>query len=539
MSTSHSGPGAIMAGEGRASLAPGHPHMHRKLLLQVTAPALLSGLLLVGACAVSAYSIHRLQGNLARILSQNVASAQASLDLENQMRRLRFHTLLYLTRPAGDTLRQIDQDERALAEALERVKQAASTPREHDLLAEIDSGFGRYRDEMARQRADVAAHGPRTDVPRVAAEHPLRHIVRPCQELGRVNREQLERTAAESDRLGDRSAWVVWLLGLVGPAGGALLGYGIARGLTRSIAQLKVRVRDVYDRLSEPLPGGETIDVGSVQVDVWGGGGLAEMDRQLQHVLRRIAEVLERLQQHQREALRAQQLADVGRLAAGVAHEVRNPLTGMKLLVEAALRPRAGGKGPAQSTVLSEEDLHVIHGEICRLEETVQHFLAFARPQPLQRQAVDLREALARPVELVRGRARQQGVRLEVEVPEAPVPVRLDVGQFHTVVVNLLLNALDAMPRGGALGARLVVPAGEGAPTCRLEVTDTGPGIAPAIAARLFTPFASTKPTGTGLGLSLARRIVEGHGGTIRATNRSEGGACFTVELPLSSSKEG
>jgi signal transduction histidine kinase len=97
-------------------------------------------------------------------------------------------------------------------------------------------------------------------------------------------------------------------------------------------------------------------------------------------------------------------------------------------------------------------------------------------------------------------------------------------------LVNLLLNALDAMPRGGAL--RVELEAGER--ECRLRVRDTGPGIAPEIAGRLFTPFASTKPTGTGLGLSLSRRIVEEHGGTISAANLPEGGACFTITLPRS-----
>src|SRR5205085_8752963 len=109
-----------------------------------------------------------------------------------------------------------------------------------------------------------------------------------------------------------------------------------------------------------------------------------------------------------------------------------------------------------------------------------------------------------------------------------------------TVLVNLLLNALDAMPRGGALGLEVgVTVAREGKErTAWLSVCDTGPGIAPEMAPQLFTPFASTKPTGTGLGLSLARRIVEEHGGQISAANRTEGGACFNVVLPLGTAIE-
>src|SRR5262249_7874678 len=133
-------------------------------------------------------------------------------------------------------------------------------------------------------------------------------------------------------------------------------------------------------------------------------------------------------------------------------------------------------------------------------------------------------------VTLIRARARQQGVNVEVEVPGEPVPVRADAGQIHTVLVNLLLNALDAMPRGGAL--QLSVAPAEGG-RAAVRVRDTARAPPAEVAGRLFTPFATPKPTGTGLGLSLSKRIVEEHGGSIRAGAAAGGGTCFTVELAL------
>jgi two-component system, NtrC family, sensor histidine kinase HydH len=499
--------------------------MNRKILFQVTAPAILVGLLLAGTCLVSAWYIQRLQRNLSRILSQNVASLEAALELENKVRQLRFHTLLYLARPSAGARDVIRQDEHYFEEALEKARQSANTPQEVEYVEKIARGYAQYRDEMAGLRQQVKLHGPIKDLHLLTAINPIQHVVQPCEDLYYSSQEQLKVSSRDTERASSQAQLALLFLGVGGPLGGGLIGYGIVRGLTRTIAQLSVRVQDVVHRLDGPLgadgngAGGKLIDV--AQVTVSPGDDLGGLDRQMQHVVRRVEEVTERLQRHHWEMLRAEQLAAVGQLAAGVAHEVRNPLTGMKLLVEAALRP--GKRKP-----LSEEDLEVIHGEITRLEETVGNFLAFARLPAPQRQVCDLREALARPLDLVRARARQQQVRLTVETPGQAVPVSLDAGQFGTVLVNLLLNALDAMPRGGELRVELEADERE----CRLRVRDTGPGIAPEIAGRLFTPFASTKPTGTGLGLSLSRRIVEEHGGTITATNQPEGGACFTITLP-------
>ncbi len=496
--------------------------MKHKILLQVAAPAILTGLVLVGAGLGGAWSIHRLQANLGSILRENVASAQASLDLENSMRQLRYHSLLYLLRPSDDSLAQIEADEARFAEAFARAVESANTPDEEALVQRIGSGFAGYKEEMARLRAQVARSGPlRTDFAQLAQEHPIRQLVAPCQELGALNLGQLEQTASESEDLSRRWRAALVLLGLAGPLGGLLAGYGITRGLARSITKLRVRVRDVADRLRPP-PGED-----AVQLTLTADGDFAAIDRQLEQVVHRAEEMMQRLQRQQREILRSEQLAALGQLAATVAHEVRNPLTGMKLLVEAALRP-------TRPQPLTQEDLEVIHGEITRLEVTVRHFLDFARPVPLVRRVTDVREVVARPVELVRARARQQQVEIRTQLPDEPLPVDLDAGQVGTVLVNLLLNALDAMPRGGAI----TVEAEADGPCCKLRVRDAGPGFAPELLPRLFTPFASTKPTGTGLGLSLARRIVEEHGGAIAAENVKDGGACVTITFPLAVPQE-
>lgn len=494
--------------------------MNRRLLLRISKPAVFVGILLFGACLAIAWQINRLERNLASILSRNVTSLEAAQELEIRVRQLRNHCYLYLVEPTPARLSPIDVDHQRFEEALEVARRSAHTEAERRIVADIQAGYQDYRNELAELRAEVLKHGPRTDFGRLADTHPIRHVTEPCKELFRLNKEEMDHTADESMTVSRQAQLLTLLLGTLGPASGLLIGYSVARGLSRSIYRLSVRVQDVAQRLDEKVASM------SVAVD----GDIDGLDRQIQHVVGRVEEVAERLQRQQREMLRAEQLAAVGQLAASVAHEVRNPLTSVKMLVEAALRPTNG-------MPLTPEDLRVIHGEVTRLEQTVQGFLDFARLPLPQRSMCDLRRVVGQAVDLVRARARQQGVNILVRVrsgqdaleDDTPVPAYADSSQMCTVLVNLFLNALDAMPKGGQLDVE--VESG-GVTDAQVAVADTGPGISATMIDRLFTPFVSTKPTGTGLGLCISQRIVEEHGGQLVARNRPDGGACFTIHLP-------
>jgi signal transduction histidine kinase len=483
--------------------------MNRRILIQVTAPAVLCGLILFAACLTAAWSVSRLQSNLSHLLSENVASQEAAQELEIKLRQLRFHSFLYTLDPTAARQEFIRDDQHGFEAALDHAREAAVGDEEKELVRAIATGYQRYRTELSRD-GPATRPVPPGDFLKWADAHPVRHLLAPCQRLVQVSKEAMRRTAAESEVVTARTRNTMLLLGLAGPLGGLLGGYGIARALSRSIARLSVHVRDVHAHLDQ--------EVGSVRLS--GTAGLREIDQQLERVVSRVQEVAQRLQRQQQEMMRAEQLAAVGQLAASVAHEVRNPLTGMKLLVASALR--SGNRKP-----LTVEDLGVIHGEIVRLEQLVQGLLDFARPPKAERSSCDLREVVAQSLDLVRARAQQCRVALEVSQPAQPVRATIDEGQFRTVLLNLFLNALDAMPQGGRLSVEL-----ENGDGIRLEVRDTGPGIAPEMVGRLFTPFASSKPTGTGLGLSICRRAVEDHGGRISAANGPQGGACFTVTLP-------
>ena len=225
----------------------------------------------------------------------------------------------------------------------------------------------------------------------------------------------------------------------------------------------------------------------------------------------------------------SEKLAAVGTMAAGLAHEIRNPLNGAKLhltLLERGLA-RAGASGGGGADAL--ESVQIVRQQIERLSGLVTEFLGFARPRPLLREPTSLRALCERLSQLVAADAAAAGVELRQELPRADIILDLDAARMEQVLLNLMRNAVEAMaPAGGGV---LVCRAVRHPRVAVIEIEDSGPGL-PGEGAPIFDPFFSTKPHGTGLGLAIAHRIVTDHDGTIDVTSRP-GHTVFRVTLPL------
>ncbi|HEY1379801.1 MAG TPA: ATP-binding protein [Gemmataceae bacterium] len=480
---------------------PGYP-------LRIVAPTVLTSLLLLAVCAVVSAYLYRQQTGTAEELGENIGSRQAASNLEETLQDLvRYHrTGDEHVEPLHDQIRQ----------RLAEIESFADKPEEKELADRLAESYRRY---LAAWQAGAGTPG-RAAAALAVLEGEMLPV---CQQLRLFNADQVNTSRQVHQRT---LRWMAWGLAGVSAAGalaGLVLGYGVARGLRQSIHQLRVRVQDAADKLGRELPAVEMT-----------GESLEDLDGHLQGVVRQVEQVVQQLQQREREVRRAEQLAAVGRLAAGVAHEVRNPLTSIKMLIQTGREDVANGVASAPRG-LPAEDLHVIEQEVRRIERSLQTFLDFARPPKLRRAPTDLGPLPEYVVSLIRGRAERQGVSVRVDRPRAPsgagspVVAEADADQLRQVLLNLVLNALDVMPRGGALAIRLGEPR-DG--WVELSVTDTGPGVSADVRPRLFEPFVSDKEAGLGLGLSVSRRIVEDHGGTLRADNRAEGGAVFTVRLP-------
>ena len=228
---------------------------------------------------------------------------------------------------------------------------------------------------------------------------------------------------------------------------------------------------------------------------------------------------------------RSDRLAALGELSARMAHEIRNPLAAISGSVQ--LLTEQGGLRDHESRLLN-----IVTRESDRLNGLITEFLAYARPRPPRRERFDLRQMLFDLRELLSLDQRFQGISIELAVEEQP-SIHADRGQLQQVLLNLLHNAADAMPDGGiiTIEARIRPPGtetdGNRPAELTIMVSDQGSGIEEEALRNLFEPFWTTKASGTGLGLATVYRILEGHGGTIRASKLEVGGTRFTITLPL------
>jgi signal transduction histidine kinase len=228
---------------------------------------------------------------------------------------------------------------------------------------------------------------------------------------------------------------------------------------------------------------------------------------------------------------RADRLRSLGELSAAIAHEVRNPLQGISLTLSNLKNHLAAG---------GERYVEVMFEEMERLDSIVGSILSFARPAPPQPQWVSLQDLCARACELVSERAAQAHVQLHLENHADDVTCEVDDRQILQVVLNVLMNAIDATPAGQEVGVRLEVPEaplvrqGPATPmaVCRIEIQDRGPGIPEELREKLFDPFFTTKADGTGLGLAVSQKIVEEHHGVIHVDCDEGQGTRFVIELP-------
>jgi two-component system sensor histidine kinase HydH len=478
--------------------------MKIRFFARMTWPILTLSLLTLGGGILAAWLVYHSQKDAFNVLARNAASMRAAEELVIALRDMRHELHLFLITKKRSHLDALPY--REIDKWLKEAERMAVTEKGQQLIGRVRKGYDRFFADFQDLRNNPQVQ---TEHIRQLADKVLTNeILQPAQEYLDSNEVEIDARKEEYKLVTYRIVLGLVLLGICGAASG----FGISWAISRSIVRLSVPIRDAAGKLNEI--------VGPITLSArW---GLDELEGVLRTIAERIGAVIERLQQSEREARRAEHLAAVGQMAAGIAHELRNPLMPIKILVQSA-----ADRHPSPG--LDGRDLAVLEQEISRLERSIQTFLDFARPPQIEKRTFEARAVLEQIIQLLEARAERQGVRIERCFPNEPLWIQADVGQFRQVVLNLLLNALDAVSRGGTIQLELHKESGN---WLKFSVADSGCGLPPGLGAQIFEPFVSTKETGLGLGLSICKRIIEAHEGEIQAATRPEGGTVFTVRLP-------
>jgi len=294
-----------------------------------------------------------------------------------------------------------------------------------------------------------------------------------------------------------QAVWPALIIGAIGGGIAVALTLLATQRITRRLRELVRRTRLIADGDFSPMPLGRQRDE------------LADLGRAVNEMADRLAKFQETLRSSERLRL-------LGQVSGGLAHQLRNGVTGAKLAVQLHAR-----------TAQHAEEIDVALRQLTLVEMQLKRFLDLGKNTQLQLGLCDLGALIDDAVALLRPRCLHAGIELAARKPESALRLSADAHQLGQVILNLLTNAIEAAGPGGKVEACVSRTDGK----CSVEIVDSGTGVDPQIAARLFEPFVTSKPEGVGLGLAVARQIVAAHGGVIRWERRAER-TCFRVEFP-------
>jgi signal transduction histidine kinase len=471
------------------------------LIWRILAPTLVVSTLLLAVGLAAAIYAYRWNERVSQLLDDRVGAVLATQELVMTIRDVR-HALGRFELTKDTEYLKLAKD------SLDQAKSLASKlsqPSHHEGTEEVQKILRSINDvqpelQQLNNNDDIAAvRGLISSNALAKSQDLLDRRQEAVAEESRQNR-------LNAGRIGTSLA----ILGLCGAGAGLLAGFGVARGISRSIQQLGGTVHSVAETIFQ--------DDDSI---LKRPHELHDLLNTVSDIRQKTVGIMDELEQSREKATRSDQLAAVGQLAAGIAHELRNPLTAVKLLVDDAVE---------QDVPLQGTELLVLQDEVAHMEQMTQSFLDFARPPKITRQAVEIDQVAEQCLELVRRRCEMLGIKLSCQADI--IQVMGDPQQLRQVILNVLLNAIDAQPDGGRIDVTITENTAKN--LCQIRIADQGHGISDEHGERIFDPFVSTKETGMGLGLAISRRIMRSHGGDITMKNGTDQGAIFLIQLPSS-----
>jgi signal transduction histidine kinase len=458
---------------------------------------------------VTVWYSYKMEHLLTTVTEKEMAAFQTAEALEIALANQKGFLSYYFIEGNPEWLRQLGEYRQIFKERLKDALASADSEDEKKVLRQIKTEYARYI-EIKDRVIGLYQEGNREEGIRLHRQ--VRDIffsvLDLCENFKDIHEHKIIKTKSDSRTQAAKLRLIAAAAVLVGVLLAVLLAFVLGHQILRPVRRLTAEADGISD-------------LAKAENEV------AALSRSVRGLLQNVDRTQSELQKSRESLLQAEKLALVGKLAAGMAHSIRNPFTSVKMRLFSLSRS-------LEFTDTQKEDFDVIAEEIRRIDTIVQNFLEFSRPPKLMMQSISPSTVVDQTLQLLEHRLSSYEVSVRIERSQPLPEIDADPEQLKEVLVNLVVNACEAMERGGSIVIfEDEVPNRSNGRMVVIQVSDNGPGIADSIRDKVLQPFFTTKEEGTGLGLSIAARIVEEHGGLLNIESNQDGGATFIVSLPI------
>ncbi len=478
--------------------------------------SLVSIALVLGAGFLIVSYIYQLQDNTKQLIRENALSTDDARELRLALYRVRAASLSNVFDRSEEKIQLLEIEQRNYLALLNKAGNSATTPDQIRLVQQISALFSNYQQTLLNTN-QMQRQGKLTQPASVIvmSSHDLINTIEEKTNQLIAAKEEEQKQLEKSINYNESIITsAIYALGISGIIMGLILGWLVARIVLNPIYRLVLKVRDAA--------GGEVVE----HIQMHPGKELEELDMHINRLISRINKANEDLRKNRELLEQSIRLAAIGKIAPALAHEIRNPLTSIKILVHSMLND-------FQEDSEHRHDLQIIQSEVVRMEEFLQNFMKYARPPRPKMEIISPAEVIDQVLQLMEARLRMQQIEVATTHLNPGLRLKADQSMIRQVIINLLNNAIEAMPEGGRITLETGLQTAEGNEYYYISIADSGPGIPADIIDTMWEPFVKGREQGTGLGLSISQRIAEIHHGKLNAVNGSSGGAVFTIYLPL------
>jgi signal transduction histidine kinase len=484
--------------------------MWKRLNLRQRIYATLSGLVgitFLGGLVMVWYT-YRVEKVMVDIIDKNVVGLQTAEALETAIVNQKGFVSYYYLDGDPDWLKQLDDYRRIFSERLKEARQSAQNQQQTEAIEQIQIQYEQYITLKDQVIAQYKA-GERNAV--TALHRRVRSQFFTILDLCEKYKNMHIQSVLAAQNLTSARATQLRTIAAVAIAVNIILAFFLAFILIKQVLNPIARL------LQTTSPGGRVENPDNVVI---------ALGRSVEGLIQNVDQTQSELAKSREHLLQVEKMAMVGKLAAGMAHSIRNPFTSVKMRLFSLGRTLT-------LNAAQKEDFDVISGEIRHIDTIVQNFLEFSRPPKLVMQSVNPSSVVDNTLKLLTQRLKSYNVNVQIVRARKLPDVSADPEQLKEVFVNLFINACEAMGNGGTITVHEDVHHEKALQkVARIRISDDGPGIPGTIIDRVLEPFFTTKEEGTGLGLSIASRIIEEHGGRIEVSSVEYQGTTFTITLP-------